>query len=101
MSPTTWGRKVIIHTIKSQTFLTFYAGATHRSLQVGRSSRRLQVNLEALPVLYTNSCQVPFFRLVFDRETGKPRGYGFCEFAGTSNLFPFRTPSFRSDLTSK
>jgi cleavage stimulation factor subunit 2 len=21
-------------------------------------------------------------RLVFDRETGKPRGYGFCEFAG-------------------
>ena len=30
-------------------------------------------------------------RLVFDRETGKPRGYGFCEFAGTSNpsfIFP-------------
>lgn len=23
-----------------------------------------------------------FRRLVFDRETGKPRGYGFCEFAG-------------------
>jgi cleavage stimulation factor subunit 2 len=22
-------------------------------------------------------------RLVFDRDTGKPRGYGFCEFAGT------------------
>lgn len=21
-------------------------------------------------------------RLVFDRETGKPRGYGFCEFSG-------------------
>jgi len=27
------------------------------------------------------------FRLVFDRETGKPRGYGFCEFAGTSIYF--------------
>lgn len=26
-------------------------------------------------------------RLVFDRETGKPRGYGFCEFAGV--LFYF------------
>ncbi|KAF8240990.1 hypothetical protein L208DRAFT_1427248, partial [Tricholoma matsutake] len=25
--------------------------------------------------------QVIGFRLVFDRETGKPRGYGFCEFA--------------------
>ena len=23
-------------------------------------------------------------RLVFDRDTGKPKGYGFCEFAGTS-----------------
>ena len=21
-------------------------------------------------------------RLVYDRETGKPKGYGFCEFAG-------------------
>jgi len=24
-----------------------------------------------------------YCRLVFDRETGKPKGYGFCEFAGT------------------
>lgn len=23
-------------------------------------------------------------RLVFDRDTGKPKGYGFCEFAGTA-----------------
>ena len=23
------------------------------------------------------------YRLVFDRDTGKPKGYGFCEFAGT------------------
>ena len=29
--------------------------------------------------------QVVGFRLVFDRDTGKPRGYGFCEFAGTFN----------------
>ena len=25
-------------------------------------------------------------RLVFDRDTGKPKGYGFCEFAG--QLYP-------------
>ena len=24
-----------------------------------------------------------FGRLVYDRETGKPKGYGFCEFAGS------------------
>ncbi|TFK53142.1 hypothetical protein OE88DRAFT_1807033 [Heliocybe sulcata] len=30
--------------------------------------------------------QVIGFRLVFDRETGKPRGYGFCEFTGTYYL---------------
>lgn len=27
-------------------------------------------------------------RLVFDRETGKPRGYGFCEFAGEHVSLP-------------
>lgn len=26
------------------------------------------------------------YRLVFDRETGKPRGYGFCEFAGVATI---------------
>jgi cleavage stimulation factor subunit 2 len=36
--------------------------------------------------------QVVGFRLVFDRETGKPRGYGFCEFAGNACLSHFRWP---------
>ncbi len=26
------------------------------------------------------------FRLVFDRETGKPKGYGFISFPGTHNF---------------
>jgi len=30
--------------------------------------------------------QCDLLRLVFDRETGKPRGYGFCEFAGMSDV---------------
>jgi RNA recognition motif-containing protein len=26
-------------------------------------------------------CNVAGFRLVFDKDTGKPKGYGFCEYA--------------------
>lgn len=40
------------------------------------------------------------FRLVFDRETGKPKGYGFCEFAGPSAFAPrshLITRNLRSD----
>jgi hypothetical protein len=37
-------------------------------------------------------------RLVFDRETGKPRGYGFCEFAGAIKSILFmREDMFSSD----
>lgn len=32
----------------------------------------------------TTIAKTGYHRLVFDRETGKPRGYGFCEFAGMS-----------------
>lgn len=28
----------------------------------------------------TYTLTLPSFRLVFDRETGKPKGYGFCEY---------------------
>ncbi|KAH9036815.1 hinge domain of cleavage stimulation factor subunit 2-domain-containing protein [Lactarius pseudohatsudake] len=38
---------------------------------------------EQLIDVFKSVGQVVGFRLVFDRETGKPRGYGFCEFAGT------------------
>ncbi|KIM62920.1 hypothetical protein SCLCIDRAFT_1214720 [Scleroderma citrinum Foug A] len=36
---------------------------------------------EQLIEVFKSVGQVVGFRLVFDRETGKPRGYGFCEFA--------------------
>jgi len=39
---------------------------------------------EALIDVFKSVGQVVGFRLVFDRDTGKPKGYGFCEFAGTS-----------------
>ncbi|EPQ51913.1 hypothetical protein GLOTRDRAFT_5423, partial [Gloeophyllum trabeum ATCC 11539] len=35
---------------------------------------------EQLIDVFKSVGQVIGFRLVFDRETGKPRGYGFCEF---------------------
>ncbi|KAJ7628481.1 hypothetical protein FB45DRAFT_918385 [Roridomyces roridus] len=36
---------------------------------------------DALIDVFKSVGQVVGFRLVFDRETGKPKGYGFCEFA--------------------
>jgi cleavage stimulation factor subunit 2 len=41
---------------------------------------------DALIDVFKSVGQVIGFRLVFDRDTGKPKGYGFCEFAGTSFL---------------
>jgi cleavage stimulation factor subunit 2 len=32
--------------------------------------------------IFTEAGPVLDFRLVFDRDTGKPKGYGFCTFAG-------------------
>ncbi|GJJ07848.1 hypothetical protein Clacol_002054 [Clathrus columnatus] len=39
------------------------------------------MNEETLIEIFKKVGTVIGFRLVFDRETGKPRGYGFCEFA--------------------
>lgn len=39
------------------------------------------MNEESLIEIFKRVGTVVGFRLVFDRETGKPRGYGFCEFA--------------------
>jgi cleavage stimulation factor subunit 2 len=37
---------------------------------------------EKLKDIFNEVGPVVSFRLVYDRETGKPKGYGFCEFAG-------------------
>lgn len=34
--------------------------------------------------LFSQAGQVLSFRLITDRETGRPKGYGFCEFADAS-----------------
>ncbi|KAG7095915.1 hypothetical protein E1B28_006599 [Marasmius oreades] len=41
----------------------------------------LKVLQEQLIDVFKSVGQVIGFRLVFDRDTGKPKGYGFCEFA--------------------
>ncbi len=38
---------------------------------------------QQLVELFSSVGQVVAFRLVTDRETGKPKGYGFCEFKDT------------------
>lgn len=35
---------------------------------------------EQLITIFSEVGPVAGFRLVFDRDTGKPKGYGFCEF---------------------
>ncbi|KAF5392890.1 hypothetical protein D9757_000802 [Collybiopsis confluens] len=50
---------------------------------------------EQLIDVFKSVGQVVGFRLVFDRDTGKPKGYGFCEFAGT-----FKFCYLRSQISS-
>ena len=63
----------------------YYTGSAHRCFQIGRSGSRLSVCPIALYVL-REPPHLTSPSLVFDRETGKPKGYGFCEFAGTSHV---------------
>ncbi len=53
---------------------------------VGFRYCRLALPCVLSTVISTQTAFCPF-RLVFDRDTGKPKGYGFCEFAGTSIYF--------------
>ena len=42
-----------------------------------------EVTEERLKDIFSAVGPVLSFKLVFDRENGKPRGYGFCEFQDT------------------
>ena len=64
-------------------------GATDRRLQKCRSGCRSSVSQGPPTVSFSCNNVVFRCRLVFDRDTGKPKGYGFCEFAGTSQTGPF------------
>ncbi|KAF9557803.1 hypothetical protein CPC08DRAFT_764350 [Agrocybe pediades] len=56
---------------------------------------------EQLVGIFKSVGQVIGFRLVFDRDTAKPKGYGFCEFAGTSiPFFQYNSVFWLSNLES-
>lgn len=40
---------------------------------------------EQLAEIFSEVGKVVEFRLIFDNDTGKPKGYGFCEFEGESS----------------
>lgn len=47
---------------------------------------------EELIQIFSQVGTVVGMRLVFDRETGKPKGYGFCEFAGEYKFYLLSLP---------
>jgi cleavage stimulation factor subunit 2 len=55
------------------------ADQSARSVFVGNIS--YDVTEEQLKQVFTQVGQVIHFRLVHDRDTGRPKGFGFCEFA--------------------
>jgi len=55
------------------------AGNGDRSVFVGNIAYK--ASEEDLTQLFSQAGQVVSFRLICDRETGRPKGYGFCEFA--------------------
>jgi len=75
-----------------------------RSVFVGNISYRASES--DVIELFSQAGQVVNFRLVTDRETGRPKGYGFCEFAdaagatnalNTFNNFEFQGRTLRVD----
>ena len=79
--PYNMGEAGMIFTQSSELCRLLFTGPTYRRLQIRWPSRRFQVRYFGEMYLY----YIARCRLVFDRETNKPKGYGFCEFAGTDN----------------
>jgi hypothetical protein len=72
------------HIRYTRQYLNACSGPTHRSLQVRWPGCWLQVIPSQSEINAVDN--VDPTRLVFDRETGKAKGYGFCEFAGDFTL---------------
>jgi len=95
MSPTTWARHVLLQ-IKQPPFLT--AAAQDQLIDVFKSvgqvvGFRCVSDQRTGPLCRRSLTHLSPPRLVFDRETGKPKGYGFCEFAGTYHTSRQSIPS--------
>ncbi len=60
-------------------------------LQVPGTDRFVGLTEEQIVDLFSQAGKVLNFRLVYDRETGRPKGFGFAEYpdAGTLSLFHF------------
>nr|CDS29154.1 cleavage stimulation factor subunit 2 [Hymenolepis microstoma] len=58
------------------------AEKTARSIFVGNIP--YEATEDKLIELFSNAGPVVSFRLVYDRESGKPKGYGFCEYANAA-----------------
>lgn len=58
---------------------------TQRSVFVGNIP--YEATEEALVDVFSKAGPVVGFRLVYDRESGKPKGYGFCEYKVLPVLF--------------
>jgi len=75
-----------------------------RSVFVGNIAYK--ASEDDLTQLFSQAGQVVSFRLICDRETGRPKGYGFCEFAdaaganaalGSFNGYEFHGRALRVD----
>lgn len=51
---------------------------------------------EQIKELFGSCGKVLSFRLVYDRETGRPKGFGFVEFPDSGSLLPKASQSSQS-----
>lgn len=60
--------------------------------------RGLGLTEEQIVDIFSSAGKVVSFRLVYDRETGRPKGFGFAEYPDSGSLFV--APLNTTQLTS-